>query len=60
MKRPLFAILALCVLTVGLVGCGGNDSEIPEGYSQDDVGNRPDAPVKSPSKGVGKFEKPND
>ena len=59
MKRPLFAILALCVITVGLVGCGGNDSEIPEGYSQDDVGNRPDAPVKSPSKGVGETIKPN-
>ena len=52
MKRPLFAILALCVLTVGLVGCGGTDSEIPEGYSESDKGNRPDAPVESPSKGV--------
>lgn len=59
MKRPLFAILALCVLTVGLVGCGGTDSEIPEGYSESDVGNRPDAPVKSPSKGVGETVKPN-
>ena len=59
MKRPLFAILVLCVITVGLVGCGGTDSEIPEGYSQDDVGNRPDAPVKSPSKGVGETIKPN-
>lgn len=57
MKRPIFAILALCVFTVGLVGCGGSDSEIPEGYSESDKRNRTADPVKSPSQDVGKLEK---
>ena len=53
MKRPIFAILALCVFTVGLVGCGGNESEIPDGYSEADKGKRTPDPVQSPSEGIG-------
>ena len=53
MKRSCFAILAACVITVGLAGCGGDDSEIPEGHTADDVREQPDTPIKSPSRDVG-------
>ena len=59
MKKPIFAILALCFFTVGLVGCGGNESEIPDGYTEADKETRTPDPVKSPSAGVGETSKGN-
>ncbi len=53
MKRSLFAILAFCVITVVLVGCSGDEAEIPDGHTADDLRKTPDAPAQSPSVGVG-------
>lgn len=59
MKRSFFATLALVALTLCFTGCGGEESEIPEGYSDSDIGNRTADPVKSPSEGIGETIKPN-
>ena len=56
MKRSLFSILALCVITVGLAGCG-NDNEIPEGYSEADKRDPPATPIKAPAEDAGEVFK---
>ena len=53
MKRSCFAILAACVITVGLAGCGGDETEIPDGHQAGDTREQPDAPIKAPSTDVG-------
>ena len=60
MKRSFFAILALSAMTVGLVGCGGGESDLPEGYTDADVRDPPATPRQSPSEGVGETTQGSD
>ena len=42
MKRNALACVAGLLLTLSMSGCGSSDSEIPDGYSADDIKKAPE------------------
>lgn len=48
MKRTVLTLSAGLLLVMCMTGCGGGASDIPEGYSEDDIKTTNDTPAPSP------------
>lgn len=48
MKRTVLTLSAGLLLVMCMTGCGGGASDIPEGYSEDDIKATTDTPEASP------------